>query len=218
MDLKYCQKHQIPVLGTNENDRRLYTIAYFGLVALKMLMQTGLEVKGSNVIILGGGKFAEMIYKSLKLNGSITALSEPDSKPLNSLMDYADTIIVADHETEFDYISSNGLIDPKFLKKVNPDVRLIHVSGSIDEDAIRSARLILLPDYIAPLHFMSVTPDFVGPKPIIDLHTAVLKVGEELARARLSGLSYQDSITKALQNDICQDFSDEQKRKYYSTI
>jgi hypothetical protein len=36
---------------------------------------------------------------------------------------------------------------------------------------------------------MSVATDYLGPKPLIGLHTAGLKVGETLARARIQGLS-----------------------------
>ena len=35
---------------------------------------------------------------------------------------------------------------------------------------------------------MSVTAGFLGPKPVIDLHTAGLRVGAALSRARRSGL------------------------------
>jgi hypothetical protein len=54
----------------------------------------------------------------------------------------------------------------------------------------------------------------LGPRPVIDLHAAGLKVGETLARARLSGLAPGDATAAALRNPLCQDFSPEQKALY----
>jgi len=45
------------------------------------------------------------------------------------------------------------------------------------------------PDRFALPGHMSVTTDYIGPKPLIDLHAAGLKVGQELARVRAKGLS-----------------------------
>ena len=53
---------------------------------------------------------------------------------------------------------------------------------------------------------MSVSLDYLGPKPVIDLQTAGLKVGELLVRARLGGLEVQDAEKEALKNPICQSF------------
>ena len=42
-----------------------------------------------------------------------------------------------------------------------------------------------------------MTTDYVGPKPVIDLHCAGLKVGEATVRVRLNGGSIDKAITAA---------------------
>ena len=61
---------------------------------------------------------------------------------------------------------------------------------------------------------MSVTTDYVGPKPVIDLHTAGLKVGEMMVRQRQTGVSFIETVEVCLKDNVCQDFSLEQKVKY----
>jgi hypothetical protein len=45
---------------------------------------------------------------------------------------------------------------------------------------------------------MSVTTGYAGPRPLIDLNTGGLKVGESMARARLRGLERADAEAAAL--------------------
>jgi hypothetical protein len=54
----------------------------------------------------------------------------------------------------------------------------------------------------------------LGPRAVIVLNCAGLKVGELLARSRLKGLSCEVAGRKALRNPICQDFSADQYKKH----
>jgi hypothetical protein len=47
---------------------------------------------------------------------------------------------------------------------------------------------------------MTVTTDYLGPKPVIDLHAAGLKAGEVVARSRLAGLSCDEAVRRAEQS------------------
>jgi hypothetical protein len=54
---------------------------------------------------------------------------------------------------------------------------------------------------------MSVATDYIGPTPLIKLHTAGLKVGESLARARLKGLNGLEAELAVLRaNSLAQGF------------
>lgn len=55
---------------------------------------------------------------------------------------------------------------------------------------------------------MSVGTDYLGPKPLIDLHTAGLKVGERLAYARARGLPAREGeFTVLRETPLAQGFS-----------
>lgn len=217
IDIQYCYKRGIPVLGVNESDPRLRTMDYLGAVAKKILLEAGIKVFQSRIGVVGTGKFADVISRSLLAGGAICQkLQTFTSKELDFIAD-SDALVISDHETETIYIAKNGLITPKRLKAINPNIIIVHITGGINGNEILAENIKLYPPKIAPLYSMSVTTGYVGPKPVIDLHTAGLKVGEELAKARRSGSDYESSIRKALNNPICQDFSISQKT-FFKTL
>ena len=71
----------------------------------------------------------------------------------------------------------------------------------------RSATLRCAPEIFAAAGSMSVTTDYVGPKPLIDLHAAGLRVGELLTRARQRGLDARAAELAVLETcPFAQDF------------
>ena len=72
----------------------------------------------------------------------------------------------------------------------------LHADGwlevNINLDSIKNSSLKIFPNIIAPPKWMSLTTDFVGPKPVIDLHAAGLKVSEGMLKAKLLGLNDDD--------------------------
>lgn len=217
LDLTYCFQQQIPVLGTNENHSELKTMAYVGLAAKKLLLESGVEIHQSAIGLVGQGKFGREILKSLTRDSAKVRVISRFSKNELAFLRNADALVIADHETDQLHIGPKGSISGKRLKEANPDLVVIHISGGVDAEDLRNEFPLLFPKRIAPIGSMSVTTDYVGPKPVIDLHTAGLKVGEELIRARLGGLSYKDALKKALRNPVCQDFSPKQKRIYFTS-
>jgi hypothetical protein len=181
IDMIYCKENHIPILGTNESDLRLETIKYLGLVVKKALLINNIEVLKSKIIILGFGKFANAIHDSLKPEVDFIEIwnTKKNIQDLSSI----DAIIVADHQTEIQYIGSDGVLIPSVIKKENPNLLIVHISGNIDFNLVKQNALRVFPEQIAAPKNMSLTTDFTGPKPVIDLHSAGLKVGELYCRS-----------------------------------
>jgi hypothetical protein len=215
LDLSYCHKNGIPVLGTNESHPYLNTISYLGPVVKKLLLEKNIEIFKSHIGIVGKGKFANAITKSLLSEGSscynVTAFNKHDK----NILAKCDALILADHESDTLYIGEKGEITGTEIKNINSDLLIIHISGKIDSHHLKTSGIKYYPEKIAPPHYMSVATDYAGPKPLIDLFTAGLKVAELLSKFRKKGLSYNKSISLALKNKICQDFSSKQKNKYF---
>ena len=94
------------------------------------------------------------------------------------------------------------------MSKIGDDVTL----GNDARDDILAENIRLIPEAPPKPRHMSWTLNDLGPKPVIDLHTGGLKVGEIMARLRKAGHSPKDIRLKAIQNDLAQDFSED---KYY---
>jgi hypothetical protein len=195
LDLRACRARGIPVLGTDEHHPRLRTFDYLGEVAAKLLLELGIEIERCSVIVLGDGEFGDIVERALAALGATVRRVKPN-EVLEAVRD-ADTLVVAEHENR------ETLVDAGALSEANPSLAVAHICGGVE----RNAKLCCAPDVFAAPGSMSVTTDYIGPKPLIDLHTAGLRVGELLTRARQRGLDARAAELAVL--DTCpfaQDF------------
>jgi len=205
LNLLECRKLGIPVLGTNEHHPDLRTFEYIGLVAMKLLFEIGIEVFRSNIIVMGSGEFAEQVICSLRAaNATVTLLSTEKesnvvSKSAWQALKDAEAVVIVEHQNHNMLIGKSGVIKAEDLYAINPFLVVVHICGGVDQDALGAAHLRYHPPRFAPPGKMSITTDYLGPKPLVDLHTAGLRVGEELARARETGLLRQEAESFVLQ-------------------
>ena len=202
VDLAGCRELGIPVLGTNEEDPRLQTFRYLPALAAKLLFEINVEVFGAHLVLVSSGKFAREIGNGLSSMGArLHVFAPPLPRRLaefeRALAD-ADAVIVADHPGSGPILGGAAAYAPSDLLELNAGIGLVHVSGDVDPDDVAAAGLPLAPEHIAPVGHMSVTTDYVGPRPIIDLHAAGLKVGEALTRARHRGLEGREAEESVL--------------------
>lgn len=206
IDIDVCREFDIPVVGTNETDRRLRTFEYVGAVASKLLYESGLEILMSNLCLIASDPFGWAIKDFLEACGAkVTRLALPDN---NSDLEIFfgpetskyDAVILAEHRDARELIGVNGGIDPRHL--LENDTRLIHIAGNVDDYSIQKLGIVKYPDRMVSPGYMTVTTDYVGPRPVIDLHTAGLKIGEVMVQARKAGLSVDEAIRRAEQSGL----------------
>lgn len=232
IDLEACRRKGIIVLGTNENHPDLRIFDYLGHLCAKKLFESGIEIFNSKIIVFGGGNFGLNIMKYLaKLGAEVKGICEEENFMLEKLgiekigsisrgnVDFvkiknAGAIIVTTYPDNTEIIGTNGLIKPSELKELCPGVSIIQFKGNVDRESIIYENIPLLPKNKPKADHMSWTLNELGPKPIIDLHAAGLKVGEIIARIRKNGCSPKESIEKTLENSVAQDFSREQKKRF----
>jgi hypothetical protein len=192
IDLACCRELGIPVLGTNEDDPRLRTFEYLPLIAAKLLLDLEVEMHGSRLVLVASGKFASVIERGLTRLGATVATFAPplSARPggFAEAIAVADAIIVADHPGSGPILGPGVGQTAADLLEWNPGIVLAHISGDVDAADLAGAGLRHAPERIAPPGHMSVTAGYLGPKPVIDLHTAGLAVGAALGRARRRGL------------------------------
>jgi hypothetical protein len=205
LNLMECRRLGIPVLGTNEHHPKLRTFEYIGLIAMKLLFEIGVEIFQSNIVVIGSGEFAEQVILSLRLaNGHVTFLSTAErgclvSSQAREALKEAEAVIVVGHHSHKVIIGTNGEIEARELSAMNPHLAVVHICGAVEQEALESLHIRCHPSRFAPPGHMSVTTDYLGPKALIDLHTAGLKIGEELARARERGFAGQGAESFVLQ-------------------
>lgn len=212
IDLCACREAGIAVLGTNESVPALRTMDYLAPVALRLLFDCGVEGRGADLLIAGRGPFADALERGLadvaaRVRQFDLSVANERSRFRESLP-AADAVIVAEHTRRETLIGRNGYVSADELACANPGLAIVHIAGAVDRGEVAGSGLACAPERFAPPGFMSVTTAHVGPRPLIDLHAAGLKVGELLARARLSGHGAREAERIALAaSPLCQDFT-----------
>ncbi len=207
VDLSECRRAGITVLGTNEREPRLDLFTYVGYLALKLAFELEIEVYRSKVVVVGSGVFGESsvsVFGKLEVDVKYIDLSASDNsletKSAKSTLRDADLVVLVEHHSPVCLIGSEGQITVEELLILNPHLSIVHIAGNINREEIDNAAIPCIPQKSAAPGHMSVTTDYLGPKPVIALHSAGLKVGEAMARARLAGLDPIEAEKKVLRD------------------
>lgn len=214
LDLAAARKIGIPVLGTNEQHTGLQIFGYIGMIALKLLFEAQIEIWRSTIVILGSGAFAETIRDTLQRSGAgvryinVREQGSFRTDEIRSAVECADALVIAEHHDYRLLIGPDGQLSAELLFEINPALSIIHICGGVDRDSLEQVGLQCYPSRFAPAGYMSLSTDYVGPKSLIDLHTAGLKVGEVMARIRLNGAAALEAELMTLrQTPFAQGFS-----------
>lgn len=177
-DIHACRQNNIAVMGTNESDPKLDTFGYIGHLIVKLAMEKGIEIKGSRICIIGTG------YKGYTGKPLLEMMR---AKIEDKLTPFTDALVIIEPNHSQELIKAEQIMD------INPAIVVIHIVGNIDKMAMMAEGISVNPPRIVSPGRMAAALDYLGPKPIIDLHTAGLKVGESLVRGlRLKG-SFMDA-------------------------
>lgn len=179
VDIDYCRKKGITVMGTNENYPGLDVFNFSGPLAVKMLFDAGIEVYKSKIVIASGDHFGDVIYNTLSALSSEVVLLRDLSEDSYELLKNIDALIIADYTSPKYFIGENDSgITAQKLKSLSNFVTIIQFAGIVDIQDLQRNQLSFYPNnYVGNLR-MGKTLAYLGPKPIIDLHCAGLKVGE----------------------------------------
>ena len=216
-DLGLCKDRDILVLGTNEQSPSCDMSRYAGLLALKLLFDLGFD--GGKILVLGSDPLPagpmvdymrridiDVTWASAGGNGDLDYESLGEHYDVNG-SEY-DVMIIAEHKSSQLLLGKGGLIEFDSIHKFNPMQKIGVICGNVCEFGLRKSGLQFCPQTIAPVGHLSYQPYLMGPRPVLDLYAAGLKVGETMARARLAGLSVRESATEALNNSPAMDFEE----------
>jgi hypothetical protein len=77
------------------------------------------------------------------------------------------------------------------LCRLTPTITVPQFAGRVDVSSLTSLGIALYPCHEIGAHRMAVTLRELGPRPVIELHAAGLKIGEMSTRARLFGTAIE---------------------------
>lgn len=188
VDIVACQGYGIAVAGTNEDFPGIDVFHYSGWLAVSLLLGAGIELHKSRVIVVGSDKFASVIYKHLMSIGVDAVLMQTLRA---DAVDGVDAILVADYMRDEEIIGADGDIASADLARLSPGITVVQFAGRVDLDGLCACDVHVYPGELLPAHRMVRTLAGIGPRPVIELHAAGLKVGQMLTRPdRASNAKY----------------------------
>jgi len=193
IDFSAADQLNIPVLGTNERASDLQIFKYVGVLAEKLLLEVGIEVFRSRIIVMSSGHFLDEISNRLALSGADVTRYNPHIEFMTpckrSQFSQADAIVIAEQTSKellVDYDSRH--IDAETLGAIS--AKIIHISGLLNYELMERCKIEKHPKGSVDYGYMTVTTDYVGVRPVIELHCGGLKVGQAIVdgkRAKLKG-------------------------------
>ncbi|ULL19447.1 hypothetical protein DVH26_36600 [Paenibacillus sp. H1-7] len=197
VDFKTCLELGIPVMGTDESTPLLDIFSQCGMLAVKMILDSGLEVSRNRIAILSQDRFGTVIYEALNKSGATVTLYSDENYCGVENVEW-DAIIVAEYNSMQTILGPMGSLDNYRLRKLlSTHPAIIQFAGHNDVSFLKQNGCLVYPDIKLESCRMSKTLADLGPKPMIMLHTAGLLVGKamvEAKRLKLTGNSFEQYI------------------------
>jgi hypothetical protein len=175
VDLNACREHGIVVAGVNERNPAVDVFSYLGIMAVRLLLDAGVSVYGSRILVLCDNPFAPFIEKGLRNAGAGVEVDASFAR--RPAAGQVDAIVVALKPGDGPVLEAVAV---KALARAFPGAVLVQFWGDLDRAALREAGVSFWPPEDPGPGHMGILPSAVGPEPIVRLQTGGLKVGEIL--------------------------------------
>jgi hypothetical protein len=177
VDLAACRARGISVIGTNERHPAVDVFSFLGTMAMKLLLDAGVAVLSSRVLLVCDNSFGAFIERGLVSGGarvdSVASLSEA---PQDAQFD---TVLVAITPTGRSSLSNHDL---KVIASRWPGAVVAVYWGDVDRTSLAAEGLSYWPLEAPPMGHMGILPSAIGPEPIVRLQSGSLKAAEAVLR------------------------------------
>lgn len=177
VDLNICHLKGIQVAGVNERHPAVDVFSFLGIMAVKLLLDAGIAVYTSNILLLCDNPFREFIQHGLVQAGA--TVDTVDSLVAASTNKNYDAILVA---LQPQVEPRLGAQDAAIIAKYWAGTVVAQYWGDIERSAFAAQNIPVFPEIKPKLGHMGILPSAVGPEPIVRLQTGGLKAAEVIWR------------------------------------
>jgi hypothetical protein len=179
IDLNFCKEKGIKVSGVSENNAIMNIFEYAGILACKLILNSGIEIFQSKILIWSSDEFGEVAKKWIsKLLPKNIIICNETEKFYHYLEDI-DLVYFCDYLDDRPYFGPTGFLDLEIISRINSTVTFCHLYGNISKSECNKYGINLFPNKDGYNKVMSETLSFVGPEPVIQLLVAGLKAAQE---------------------------------------
>lgn len=180
VDFTSCHQRGIQVAGVNERHPSVDVFSFLGIMAVKLLLDAGVAVYTSNILLLCDNPFSSFIERGLLNAGAnVDTVDSIAAAPINKTYD---AILVALQPRPDPVLSFK---DATIIAKYWPGALVAQYWGDIERSAFSAHNIPVCPEVEPKPGHMAILPSAVGPEPIIRLQTGGLKAAEAIWRQSL---------------------------------
>ena len=197
IDLAALRERGVPIVATAETHPEVRTFDYLGPTIARLLLDAGIEIMRSRILILGSDPFGGAVAGWLAAAGALVERAGTDNWAA-SIVDAPvpfDALVIVEHRDHRTIVNAGHGAALDVLRITGSPI--VRMAGAIDRLALHAHDVALLPDVDVPAGFMAVTTALAGARPVVDLHAAGLKAASLAVRARRAGASRSEAIAAA---------------------
>jgi len=188
LDIKACKDKGIKVAGTWENHPEIKVFDYTGLLSVKLLLNAGVEIYDSNIVIWSSDHFGDIAQKTLKSLGAKNIWVTTKTDELYHLLPQVDAIYICNYSEERQFFGESGIFNIEHMISINNAFTLVHLYGNINAQFCKDNGLKFYPERDGKAKVMTETLGYVGLEPLLRLQVAGFKVAECLLENKESDL------------------------------
>ncbi|ULA68482.1 MAG: hypothetical protein LZF62_340235 [Nitrospira sp.] len=175
VDVEACRQRGIAVAGTNERHPAIDVFSFLGPMAIKQLLDAGIAVYASRILLLCDNFFSPFIEKTLVSFGAeVDVRQQLANVPLGTRYD---AILVALQPHSKPVLT---LAEAYTIAASMPGAIVIQFWGDIEREFFHAADIMVWPPQAPPQGHMGILPSAIGPDPVIRLQCGGLKVAQVL--------------------------------------
>lgn len=180
LDLAACHQRGIAVAGVNERHPSVDVFSFLGIMAVKLLLDAGIAVYTSKILLLCDNPFSLFIERGLVNAGAdVNIVTTLAAAPTDEQFD---AIVVALQPQSKPVLSAQ---DAQAIAKYWQGAVVAQYWGDIERSALASHHIPVCPEIEPKPGHMGILPSAVGAEPIIRLQTGGLKAAEVIWRQSL---------------------------------
>ncbi len=162
VDLIACRLKDIQVAGVNERHPAVDVFSFLGIMAVKLLLDAGIAVYTSHILLLCDNPFRGFIERGLTQAGAtVDSVDSLAAAPTDKIYD---AILVALQPRLEPILSAR---DASVIAKYWPGTLVAQDRGDIERSAFVSHNIPFTPEIAPKSGHMGILPSAVGPEPIV---------------------------------------------------
>jgi hypothetical protein len=186
VDIDACREMNVPVAGVWEDFNGLNVFQACGVLAVKICFEAGLEVAGNRLVVLSPDRFGAAVAAALRANLADVRLVMSADRLHEQHLEGIDGVIVADYLSDKPIVHQSAHVLGE-LAIASPGCTFVQFAGALPLDRLAALGFRVYPGKPLAPHHMMFTLAHVGPRPVVYLRAAGLKVGQLLWRKRAHG-------------------------------